>query len=434
LSKSAAAQHKKGSQTVISGTSLDAALQHWPLDRLVEYAGNPRVNDHAVAQCAAAIKEFGFRVPILARSDGTVIDGHLRIKSAIQLGLETVPVLLADDLSEAQVKAFRLSVNKIADLAEWDQDMLAAELDALRDLKFDMSLIGFAPGELNDLIGTPNTGFDPDEVPPAPVVPVSRGGDLWVMGTHRLLAGDSTKAEDVARLMGGAKADMVFTDPPYGVGYKGGAKLRDKLAGDEAGTTIYADALPNLRAAAADHAALYLWYADAHAAAAAAAAAAAGYVITAQIIWVKNNAQFVTSAHYKGKHEPMFYAHRRGKVARWVGENNEVTVWEVSRAPKNEYHPTQKPVELAARAIGNSSNPGDIVLDIFGGSGSTCIACETTGRRSFTLELAPEYVDVSVIRWSTLTGKQATLDGDGRTFEEVKRERTQANTDAPETA
>jgi ParB-like chromosome segregation protein Spo0J len=191
-------------------------VQQWPLDRLKEYAGNPRKNDHAIDQAAKAIKTFGFRVPILAKSDGLIVDGHLRLKAARQLGLATVPVLLADDMTETQVRAFRLSVNKIADLAEWDADLLAFELDGLRDLEFDMSTIGFAPGELNDLIGTPNTGFDPDEVPPAPVVPVSRAGDLWLLGPkHRLLCGDSTRAADVARLMGGAKADLCFTSPPY---------------------------------------------------------------------------------------------------------------------------------------------------------------------------------------------------------------------------
>ena len=193
-----------------------AALQQWPLERLIEFAGNPRKHEpDTVSRAAAAIREFGFRVPILARSSGEIVDGHLRLKAARQLGLETVPVLLADDLTEAQVKAFRLSVNKIADLAEWDEELLAFELDGLRDLEFDLSTIGFAPGELNDLIGTPNTGFDPDEVPPAPVVPVSRTGDMWVMGRHRLLCGDASK--DAAAFLAGVMPDLLFFDPPYEV-------------------------------------------------------------------------------------------------------------------------------------------------------------------------------------------------------------------------
>jgi DNA modification methylase len=220
--------------------------------------------------------------------------------------------------------------------------------------------------------------------------------------------------------MGRQKADMVFTDPPYGVGYTGGAKKRDALAGDQIGTTIYQDALPHLIFAASDKAALYLWYADAHAAAAAAAAAAAGYVITAQIIWVKNNAQFVSSAHYKGKHEPCYYAHRKGKSAAWYGANNEVTVWEANRAHKNEFHPTQKPVELAVRAIQNSSKLKDNVLDMFLGSGTTMIACEQLGRKCYGMEISPGYVAVAIERWQQFTGKSAVLIETGQTYDEVK--------------
>lgn len=198
---------------------------------------------------------------------------------------------------------------------------------------------------------------------------------------------------------------MVFTDPPYGVGYTGGAKPRKALEGDHVGTTIYSDFMVHLRKFASDQAALYLWYADATATAA--ATAEAGYVITAQIIWVKNNAQFVTSAHYKGKHEPCFYAHRKGKTAKWWGPNNEVTVWEFDRANKNEFHPTQKPVALAEKAITNSSQEGDVVLDPFGGSGSTLIACEQTNRYCRMIEIDPAYVDVIIKRWENLTGKKA---------------------------
>jgi DNA modification methylase len=262
---------------------------------------------------------------------------------------------------------------------------------------------------------------DEDAVPEPPVEPVTVLGDLWLLGSHRVLCGDSTTVDAVSGLLGGDKADMVFTDPPYGVGYDGGMKKHEKLANDQAGTDIYALALPVLLMAAADHAPLYLWYAEAHVAAA--AAAAAGYIITDQVIWVKNNAQFMSSAHYHGKHEPCFYAHRKGKSAAWFGGTNEVTVWPCGRAQVNEFHPTQKPVELAERAIGNSSKGGDLVLDLFGGSGSTLIACEKTGRRARLLEIAPQYVDVIVARWQAFTGKQATLDGDGRTFEELKAER-----------
>mgnify|MGYP001607464407 CR=1 FL=1 len=216
------------------------------------------------------------------------------------------------------------------------------------------------------------------------------------------MCGDSTSKENVEWLMGGKKAQLVFTDPPYGVNYDGGAKKREKLHGDYAGTDIYAKSLVHLRAVADDQASLYLWYADAHAAAAAAAAAAAGYQITAQIIWAKNHAQFVSSAHYHGKHEPCFFAHRKGKTARWYGPNNEVTLWEYDRASVNEHHPTQKPVELAARAIANSSATGHIVLDLFFGSGSTMVAAEQLGRICYGMEIEPKYCAVILERISAM--------------------------------
>jgi len=247
---------------------------------------------------------------------------------------------------------------------------------------------------------------DDDEVPTHTESRVHTG-ELWMLGDHKLLCGDATKKEDVERLMDGQKADMVFTDPPYGVGYDGGAKKREKLKGDEVGTSIYADAIPLLADVTYPHAALYLWYADANAAAAAAAAAAAGYEIVAQIIWAKNNAQFVSTAHYHGKHEPCFYAHKKGKSNQWFGGKGEVTLWEYDRAVKNEYHPTQKPVMLAERAAKNSTETGQVVIDLFGGSGSTLIACEKLNRKCYMMEIDPIYCDVILKRWEDFTGKEA---------------------------
>jgi DNA modification methylase len=234
-------------------------------------------------------------------------------------------------------------------------------------------------------------------------------GQLWQLGEHRLICGDCTDKAVVERVMQGEKAQVIFTDPPYGVDYDGGAKKRDKLEGDEVGTEIYYLALPLMAEFADDNAPLYLWYADGHAAAAAAAAAAAGYQITAQIIWAKNQAQFVTSAHYKGKHEPCYYAHKKGKSARWFGPNNEVTLWECDRSPRNDYHPTQKPVELAERAIRNSSKIDDIVVDGFLGGGTTLIACERLGRKCRAIEISPAYVSVALERWQQMTGGEPIL-------------------------
>jgi DNA modification methylase len=330
--------------------------------------------------------------------------------AAKKLQLSEVPCLVLSHLNPLQKKAYIIADNKLALNAGWDVEMLLSEISELKDEGFDFELTGFSADEIESL--TPqvlSVGLtDDDSVPELPVEPITKMGDVWLLGEHRLMCGDSTMIDDVEKLMAGEKADMVFTDPPYGVNYTGGAKKRESLAGDELGTEIYGNALPLLKVAAEDHAALYLWYADAHASSA--AAAAAGYVISAQIIWVKNNAQFVSAAKYHGKHEPCFYAHRKGHSAQWFGKNNEVTVWEIDRNNKNEFHPTQKPTALAERAIGNSSQSGDKILDLFGGSGSTLISCEKTNRKCFMMEIAPQYCDVIVKRWEQFTGKKATLE------------------------
>ncbi len=366
--------------------------------------GNARIHDEKnLKSIVNSLHRFGQRKPIVVTHAGMVIAGNGTLQAAEALGWDEIAIARAPrDWDDNTVRAYALADNQTAILADWDEKILKDTLYELEAEGWDITELGF-----DELIEPPVFQKDPDEVPDVPAEPKTKLGDLYQLGEHRVLCGDSTNETDVKKLMDGGLADLVFTDPPYGVGYTGGAKKREGLAGDEIGTTIYSDALPMLRLAAADHAALYLWYADAHAAAA--AAAAAGYVVSSQIIWVKNNAQFVTSAHYKGKHEPCFYAHRKGKTAKWYGQNNEVTVWEVNRAHKNEYHPTQKPVELAERAIRNSSQATDTVLDLFGGSGSTMMACELTNRVCRTMELSPAYVDVIVKRWEDFTGKKAEL-------------------------
>jgi DNA modification methylase len=415
-----------------SDAMIEQVVQQWPLDRLREYANNPRQNDNAVEQTAAAINAFGFRVPILARSDGEIVDGHLRLKAARLLGMDTVPVLLADDLSEDQVRAFRISVNKVADLATWDMDKLAAELDALRDDGFDLPVIGFSAQELNDLIGTPNTGFDPDEAPPVPVVPVSRLGDLWILGEHRLLCGDSTKAEDVARLMDGRQAVLLSTDPPYGVSFAGAkynptakawaAIKNDEHRGDDLSNwlaSVWSAWLPYV----ADNFAFYCWTAaKTEQIAAAAAAAAAGIHVQSQIIWVKN-VFALGQADYQWCHENCLYGFYQGKQHRWFGGRDKRTTWFVNRDASSSYrHPTQKPVEIFSIPIRHHTELGDVIAEPFVGSGSQIIAAEMASRACMAMELAPEYFDVSVLRWQEFTGRQAAHN-DGRTFAEVRAER-----------
>lgn len=347
---------------------------------------------------------------IVNKRTGFVVDGHLRISLAMREQQPTVPVTYVD-LSPAEESLILATLDPISAMATADRDKLdellrdvstgdAAVMQMLSDLAEEHGVVGYGGAELLT---------DPDEVPEPPVDPITRPGDLWLLGRHRLLCGDSTNAADVARLMGGEKADMVFTDPPYGVDYQGGTKVREKLAADSIGTSIYADMLPIAYDFSCHDAPLYLWMADKASYEALRALSVSGYEIRAQIVWNKNQAQFgALTAQYKAKHEPCFYAFKRGNAPHWYGPTNEVTVWDVDRAPSNDYHPTQKPIALAERAINNSSKPDDLVLDLFGGSGSTLIACEQTGRRCAMMELDPRYCDVIVTRWENATGNTAT--------------------------
>jgi DNA modification methylase len=381
-----------------------------PIAWFQPYERNPRKNDKAVDRIRASIREFGFAVPMLARSTGEVIDGHLRLKGAIAEKLPELPVVLCDGWSDAQVKAFRLMVNRSVGWADWDVDALALEFADLKALDFDVALTGFDSREIDAFTLTPNAAED--DVPPVPEVPITKPGDLWLLGPHRLLCGDSTLEMDVLRLMDGISADMVFTDPPYGVGYDGGTTKREKLKGDQ-NTNLYAPACEMAALHSKAGAALYLWHAGVKgiAAVAAAAAAAAGYEIRCELVWNKNLAQFGSlSAQYKPKHEPCYYCFKRGHAPAWYGPKNEVTVWDCNRASKNKFHPTQKPVEIVCRALTNSSKAGDVVLDFFGGSGSTLIGCDSAARVGFILEIDPGYCDVIRIRWENLTGKKATLE------------------------
>jgi|ERR1019366_1076740 DNA modification methylase len=351
---------------------------------------------------------------------GRIIAGNKTVENAGAIGMEDVTVVQTDgkriiavqrtDLDlEADPMARELAIadNRAGDLnLAWDPDVL-------KDLVGDIDLSPFfTDKELKEL------GALAGDTPEAPDAKIDQAEELlkvwkverdqiWSIpsksatgGAHRIMCGDSTAEVDIVALMAGQRAHMVFTDPPYGVDYDGGAKKRDKLEGDHPGTEIYANSLIHLRDAADDEASLYLWYADAHAAAA--AAAAAGYQIVAQIIWAKNHAQFVSSAHYHGKHEPCFFAHRKGKTARWFGPKNEVTLWEYDRAPSNDFHPTQKPPVLAVRAINNSTEVGHIVLDLFLGSASTMCAAEQTGRLCYGMEIEPKYVAVALQRMADM--------------------------------
>ena len=367
---------------------------------------NPRkISSDALGRLTKSLSELGNLQPITWNAKtGNIVGGHQRLKCYQALQKDEVEVW-AVWLDEAQEKAANIALNKLS--GEFDLPSLKDILEELDTGEIDLDITGFGADELADLMEQTKPEVEEDEVPEVPVEAITKPGDLWLLGEHRLLCGDSTKEEDVARLMNGEKADMVFTDPPYGVDYDGGMKKREKLKDDHLGTDVYDKVLPICVSNTIDRAAFYIWYADGHIAAS--ASASAGIHISAQIIWVKNHAQFMSNARYKGKHEPCMYGYKKSKGADWFGPNNEVTVWEYDRSSKNEFHPTQKPVQLSVRAINNSCKSDGIVLDLFLGSGATLIGAEQTKRKCYGMEISPNYCDVIVKRWENLTGKKAVL-------------------------
>jgi DNA modification methylase len=426
-------------------------IQTWHIDRLVFYARNPRKNDAAVDRMCGSIREFGFKIPVLARSDGEVVDGHLRLKAARKLGITEVPVILCDEWTPAQVKAFRLMVNRSVTWADWDEELLALELQDLSAADFNLDLTGFDAHEIDALLAI-EEDRDVDTVPPLPENPVSRAGDLWICGAknpHRILCGDSTNADAVARLLGESKPRLMITDPPYGIELDSEWRDRAGLNGCGAAepsymkhrtvghteTTISGDTkadwsdafalVPSLDVA-------YVWHASKFTREVLDGLLRIGFLHHQQIIWDKGRT-VLTRTHYWFQHEPAWYV--RKKNAPWFGKAGEnSTIW-VSPSPKfimggsNEEkydHPTQKPVDLMRRPILNHTKRGELVYEPFLGSGTTLAAAEMTDRVCYGLELDPKYVDVVVQRWQTLSGKQAILDGDGGTFEAVAEERRKA--------
>ena len=378
-----------------------------PLHEIFPYRSNARkIPQAAVDAVALSLKTYGWQQPIVVDLKGVIVVGHTRRLAALQLGWHEAPVTVFEG-TEAQARQYRLMDNRSHEEAQWEPETLRLEMLELKALDLDLGLTGFNSRELDAMLRP--VLDNEDDAPPVPEVAVTQPGDLWTLGEHRLLCGDATDVDAVKRVCGEGHADLVFTDPPYGVDYDGGTKVREKLKGD-ANTDLYAPACLIAAKFSKGGAPFYLWHAGVKgiAAAAAAAAAAAGYQIRCELIWNKNQAQFGSlSSQYKQKHEPAYYCFKKGQRAQWYGPKNEVTVWDCDRAKVNEYHPTQKPVALVERALMNSSKGGDVVLDLFGGSGSTLIACEKLERSARLTELDARYCDVMVKRWINITGKQA---------------------------
>ena len=392
-------------------------IEQWPTAKLLPYARNARTHsDDQVAQIAASIAEFGFTNPILAGSDGIIVAGHGRLAAAQKLGLAIVPVVVLDHLTPPQRRALVIADNRIAENAGWDDAMLRIELEALQLDGFDLDITGFDADALAELIAgdePDNEGqTDEDTVPELGETPISRPGDVWIMGQHRLLCGDATVAEDYDRLMQGDTADMVFTDPPYNVNYANSAK--DKMRGkdrailnDNLGDGFYDFLLAALTPAVAHcRGGIYVAMSSSELDVLQAAFRAAGGKWSTFIIWAKNTFT-LGRADYQRQYEPILYGWPEGATRHWCGDRDQGDVWNIKKPQKNDLHPTMKPVELVERAIRNSSRPGNVVLDPFGGSGTTLIAAEKSGRIARLIELDPKYVDVIVRRWEDFTGKQA---------------------------
>ena len=401
-------------------------IEHVAIEALIPYARNSRTHSDAqVAQIAASIREFGFTNPVLIDAQGGVIAGHGRIMAARKLSLPEVPCIRLGHLTDAQKRAYVIADNKLALNAGWDDEMLALEFAELAEMGFDMDLTGFTADEIDALkpIELEPGLTDEDATPDVPVDPVTNPGDVWLLGKHRVMCGDSTSIDAVERLMDGGKADMVFTDPPYGVAYEGGhnAKKRQQIKNDalegENLTGLFHGALSVAYTVTHDHAAFYVWYASGRSVETFAAFSDLPLKLRAIIQWYKVRSGLgAFMSQYIPNCEPCIYAFKDGSSPQWFGPTDEKTVWELKKEARNEFHPTQKPVELPERAISNSSKRGQIVLDLFGGSGSTLIACEKTGRHARLMELDPKYCDVIVKRWQDFTGKQAILESTGEPF------------------
>ena len=430
------------------------------IDKIIPYANNPRLNEKSVDKVAASIKEFGFQQPIVVDADGIIIVGHTRHKAALKLGLIEVPVVYAENLTDDQVKAYRLADNKTADYSEWDYNLLLGEFTDLKESGYDLNLTAFDPAEINQILNTEveEDDFDVDEaIKEAAAVPTSILGNVYKLGQHRLMCGDATSQSDIDKLMDGELGDMVFTDPPYNVNYEGGTglKIQNDSMDDSKFYQFLFDAYTCMLSAVKPGSGIYVCHADSEGVNFRKAMKDSGWELKQCIIWVKNSLVMGRQDHH-WKHEPILYGWKPGAAHRWYGGRKQTTViepgdgvavnklkdgyqltvnsglkrlviiipqyevvditddagtsvWNVDKPQRSGEHPTMKPLKLCAKAISNSSKIDDIVVDTFGGSGSTLMAAEQLDRKCYTMELDPVYVDVIIRRWEEFTGEKAEL-------------------------
>lgn len=384
------------------------------VSELIPYANNSRTHSDAqVAQIAASIKEFGWTNPVLIKGN-TIVAGHGRVMAARKLNVKEVPCIEIDQLTETQVKAYVIADNRLAMNAGWDNDLLKIELESLQEQDFNLDLLGFDQKELNALL-EPEVieGLtDEDAVPEPPPEPITKPGDIWIMGKHRLLCGDSTSVTDIEKLMGGVLADVWLTDPPYNVAYEGGTKDKLKIKNDNMADDQFRQFLRDAYTAAdtamKPGAVFYIWHADLEGYNFRGAARDAGWTVRQCLIW-KKSSLVLGRQDYQWRHEPCLYGWKEGASHLWAADRKQTTVLEFDKPSRNGEHPTMKPVALFEYQMLNNTKGGDVVLDSFGGSGTTLIAAEKNGRVARLMELDPKYCDVIVKRWEQFTGKKAEL-------------------------
>ena len=376
------------------------------LKKIKQYEKNPRKNDEAVGPVAESIKEFGFKCPIILDKDNVIVAGHTRYKAAKRLKLKEVPCIVADDLTEEQIKAFRLADNKVGEIAEWDFDLLNMELESI---SFDMSSFGF------NILNEEEKEIEEDEYDLEEKLknieePKSKYGDIYQLGNHRLMCGDSTKIEDVEKLMNGVKVDLLITDPPYNVNYEGGngLKIKNDNMDNDNFRKFLTDAFSTADSVMKEGAVFYIWHADSEGYNFRGACFDNNWKVRQCLIWNKNS-MVMGRQDYHWKHEPCLYGWKDGASHLWASDRKQTTILDFDKPTKNAEHPTMKPVKLFDYQIKNNTKKDDIVLDLFGGSGTTLIACEQNGRISYNMELDPKYVDVIIDRWEALTGEKAIL-------------------------
>lgn len=394
----------------MSKTTSDMKLV--PIRDLVPYVNNARTHSPAqITKLRSSLREFGFVNPIIVDRDFSVIAGHGRLIAAKEEGFTEVPCVFVDHLTEAQKKAYIIADNRYAEDAGWDEELLRLEIESLQGMEFDVGLLGFEPAELNKLMtdedGVQEDDFDVDAELQKPAI--TKPGDIWLLGRHRLVCGDSTKPETYKALMDGKKANLVVTDPPYNVNYQGSAgKIKNDNMGNEAFYSFLFDAFKNIEEAMAQDASIYVFHADTEGLNFRKAFTDAGFYLSGTCIWKKQSLVLGRSP-YQWQHEPVLFGWKKKGKHMWYSDRKQSTIWEYDKPKKNGDHPTMKPVALVAYPITNSSMSGCIVLDPFGGSGSTLIACEQTDRICHTIELDEKFCDVIVKRYIEQVGSDKTV-------------------------